>query len=72
MPDIPEDTAVWIRSGNKLQKGRVVAHANKPRSHLVETSAGRLRRNWSNLQVVPDSEPEETEPKISDPMTMQN
>ena len=72
MPNIPEDTAVWIRSGNKPQKGRVVAHANKPRSYLVETSAGRLLRNRSHLQVVPDPEPEETEPERSDSTSMQN
>ena len=72
MPDIPEDTAVWIRSGNKPQKGRVVACANKPRSYLVDTSTGRLRRNRSHLQVVPYPKPEETKSEISDPMLMQN
>jgi len=72
MPDIPEDTAVWIRSGNKPQKGRVVACANKPRSYLVDTSTGRLQRNRSHLQVVPYPKPEETKSEISDPMLMQN
>ena len=72
MPNIPEDTAVWIRSGNKPQKGRVVARANEPRSYLVDTSTGRLRRNQSHFQVVPDPEPEKTESEISDPTLMQN
>ena len=72
MPDIPEDTAVWIRSGNKPQKGRVVTRANEPRSYLVDTPTGRLRRNRSHLQVVPDPEPEETESEISDSMLVQN
>ena len=61
MPDIPEDTAVWIQSGNKPQKGSVVAHVSKPRSYLVDTSTGRLQKNRSHFQVVPDHEPEETE-----------
>ena len=72
MFNIPEDTEVWIRSGNKLQKGRVVAHANEPRSYIVNTPTGRLRRNRSHLQVVPDSEPKETESEISDPMVVQS
>ena len=42
MPDIPEDTVVCIRSGNKPQKGRIVMRANEPRSYLVDTSTGRL------------------------------
>ena len=66
MPDIPEDTDVWIQSGNKPQEGRVVAHANEPRSYLVDTLTGRLWRNQSHLQVVPDPEPKETESVTSD------
>ena len=55
-----------------MQKGRVVTRANEPRSYLVDTLTGRLRRNRSHLQVVPDPEPEETESEVSDSMLMQN
>ena len=72
MPDIPEDTDVWIRSENKSQKGRVVAHANEPRSYLVDTLTGKLRRNQPHLQVVLDPKPEETESEISDPTLAQS
>jgi len=47
-------------------------HGNEPRSYLVDTPTGRLWRNWSHLQVVPDPKPEETESEISDPMLVQN
>ena len=40
LPDIPEDTDVWIRSGKEPLRGKVVSPANAPRSCRVDTPAG--------------------------------
>ena len=61
MPDITEDTAIWIWSRNKPQE-RVVAHANET---LVDT----LAKGTKEESVSPGKE---TEPEILDPTPMQN
>ena len=55
-PPVSEDTEVWVTSGNKPQRGRVVSQAGTPRSYLVETSSGTLRRNRLHLNIVPERE----------------
>ena len=68
--DIPEDSNVWINSGAQPHRGRVVAADPSPRSYLITTPTGEVRRNRS--QVIPIPEPTErtdsqTEPE-SDPV----
>jgi len=57
---LPDDTDVWIRSGKEPLRGKVISQANAPRSYIVDTPAGTLRRNRSHIQVVPDSAPGNT------------
>ena len=65
LEDIPEDTKVWITSEGDHVEGRVVSPANSPRSYVVDTPTGVLRRNRQHLNVAPerseDSEPESNE-----------
>ena len=65
LENIPEDTKVWITSEGDRVKGRVVSPANSPRSYVVDTPSGVLRRNHQHLNVAPekseDSEPESNE-----------
>jgi transposase InsO family protein len=67
LPHIPENTSVWVTTDGKRIPGQVVAHAEEPRSYLVETSGGVLRRNRHHLNPVPedysnpDSEPLHTQ-----------
>ena len=57
LPDIPDNTNVWVNTNNPPTKGRVVAHANAPRSYVVDTPSGAIRRNRSQLNVVPQPAP---------------
>ena len=54
LPTLPNDTQVWIRSGERTEKGQVVAKEETPRSYVIQTHEGsQLRRNRSHLQEVP-------------------
>ena len=51
MDPLPEDQSVWVRTNNQQVPGRVIQAANTPRSYLVETPAGQVRRNRLHLNV---------------------
>ena len=53
LPDIPIDTDVWITTDGSSTSGRVIAPADAPRSYIVETPSGEVRRNRSQLNVAP-------------------
>ena len=63
LPHIPENTSVWVTTEGKRIPGQVVTRTEEPRSYLVETPGGVLRRNRHHLNPVPedcsnpDSEP---------------
>ena len=52
---IPADSDVWITSDDQPTSGRVISPANTPRSYIVETPTGLVRRNWQHLNVVQES-----------------
>ena len=58
--DIPDDAPVWVRTDDHTTPGRVITHADAPRSYLVETPSGQIRRNRAHLTVRPDTEPSDT------------
>ena len=53
MPLIPEDSEVWVTSGQDAIRGRVVTSTPAPRSYLIDTPSGIIRRNQQHLRVVP-------------------
>ena len=55
LPLIPDNTEVWVNTGNQQTSGRVVAPSNTPRSYLVNTPSGQVRRNRQHLVVVPSN-----------------
>ena len=57
LPQIPNGAKAWDTSGDQPVSGRVVAPTKAPRSYIVETPGGRVRRNRRHLNV----EPEDTE-----------
>ena len=74
LPEIPDDSAVWITSEDKPIPGRIVTADETPRSYVVETESGELRRNRSQIVVVPESEPDpapetEAEPEQQSALT---
>ena len=42
---LPVDSPVWVTTGNRQIPGRVISNASAPRSYLVTTSSGPVRRN---------------------------
>ena len=54
LEDIPEDTKVWITSEGDRVEGRVVSPAKSPRSYVVDTPTGVVRRNRQHLNVDPE------------------
>ena len=55
LPALPDDTAVWVSTDGDPVQGRIVSSADTPRSYLVDTPSGQLRRNRHHLTIVPDS-----------------
>ena len=55
LPPIPDDTDVWITSGQMPTPGQVSSQANTPRSYIVNTPGGQIRRNRYHLTVIPDN-----------------
>ena len=53
LPFIPNNTEVWVNTGNQQIPGRVVAPSNTPWSYLVDTPSGQVRRNRQHLVVMP-------------------
>jgi len=52
---LPNNSEVWVTSGREPVRGRVVAAADTPRSYLVNTPSGVIRRNQQHLRAVPES-----------------
>ena len=54
MPLLPDDSEVWVTSGQEATRGRIVSSAPAPRSYLIETPSGLIRRNQQHLRAFPD------------------
>ena len=54
MPLIPDDSEVWVTSGQEATRGRIVSSAPTPRSYLIETPSGLIRRNQQHLRAFPE------------------
>ena len=53
--EIPIGTDVWVSSGgNDHIRGKVTSSANTPRSYIVETPSGEVRRTQEHLVPVPE------------------
>ena len=52
---IPDNSHVVITSEEKPREGRVIRQDATPRSYLVETSSGTVRRNRLHLNVLPET-----------------
>ena len=53
---LPRDSEVWITSSDQPTPGVVVRPADTPRSYIVDTPAGQVRRNRQHLNRVPPQE----------------
>ena len=62
LPPHSDDELVWVRTEDRRVPGRVVQPANTPRSYMVETPSGIVRRNRSHLLPRPGEGPSATVP----------
>ena len=62
LPTVPEDTEVWVTVGTGAEqvRGTVTSAASTPRSYLVDIPSGEIRRNRSQIRVVPEESPRES------------
>ena len=55
LPELPDSTDVWVTTNNNPIPGRVVTSAAAPRSFVVQTPSGNIRRNRSHLNIIPNT-----------------
>ena len=51
LPEIPDNIDVWITTDNHNIPGKTLCLADTPRSYVIQTSTGELRRNRSQVNV---------------------
>lgn len=50
LPSLPDNTPVWIQTENSQVPGTVVHQATAPRSYVILTPTGQVRRNRISLR----------------------
>ena len=61
LPEIPDNTDVWVTTGGHPIAGRTVTFANTPRSYVVQTPTGEMRRNRRQLNIAPPTNSHSTD-----------
>ena len=56
LPDLDENTNVWVTTDTNAICGRIISSAEAPRSYIIQTPTGEIRRNWSQLRVMSECE----------------
>ena len=51
LPAIPDNTDVWVTTGGSPTPGRIITTTDTPRSYIVQTPSGEIRRNRSHLNI---------------------
>ena len=71
LPILPEDQPVWVNTEGRQVPGTVVQQADTPRSYLLETPSGQVRRNRSHIQCRSESSASPATRPVQPPMTSQ-
>ena len=67
LPDIPDNTDVWVTRDDRTSRGQVVSTSEAPRSYNVNVPSGNVRRNRRHLRVIPDSRSPIERPAMTEP-----
>lgn len=67
LPEIPDNSDVWITTDNCNISGKTVHPADTPRSYIIRTPTGELRRNRSQINVNPSVPVHDLQPTITRP-----
>ncbi len=67
LPSLPDNTPVWVQHQGRQVPGEILRQAGTPRSYVVNSPTGDLRRNRQHLQVrsensLPNQDTTPTEP----------
>ena len=54
---ITDNSDVWVTTGEQPTTGTVRHQADAPRSYIIDTPSGQIRRNRHHLNVVPQNKP---------------
>ena len=54
LPLLPEDQSVWVETRGRQIPGRILHTAGTPRSYVVDTPSGQVKRNRTHLRVRSD------------------
>ena len=57
IPELPDNIEVWITTHARPIPGTVLKPTGEPRSYIVQTPSGNIRRNCSHLNIIQDPEP---------------
>ena len=52
-PVLEDSTPVWVSTDERQVPGTVITHSKEPRSYLVKTPSGEVRRNRQDLRAIP-------------------
>ena len=52
LPEILDNTDVWITTGERPIVGRIITSSDTPRSYVVGMPTGKVRRNRSQLNIA--------------------
>ena len=66
LPQLPDDTPMWVQTENSQVPGTIVHQATTPQSYIVSTPRGQLRRNRINLRPRLGRDPVEGMNRISE------
>ena len=68
LPDILNDTDVWITTNDRPIAGKVTSPANTPRSYHIDTPSGQLRRNRSQVNIRQESQQDPSSTQCRSPV----
>ena len=51
LPELPDKLPVWVENQGRQVPGEIIQREVAPRSYLVDTPAGEVRRNRSHLRI---------------------
>ena len=67
LPQLPEDSPVWVRTNTNQVPGHITSTLRTPRSYLVSTPSGQVRRN--QIHLAPRSPDTSVQPTTDDNAT---
>ena len=71
LPELPAGTEVWTTTNRQPTEGIAAPHPTALRSYTVSTSCGTVRRNRSQLNVIPQPNLQEKPTPPQDPPTQE-